>query len=444
MLRYFNEILLAFFLYLQKRIIMKTRIISINLIIFLCISLHSQNLELYTDVIVELSSEKYSGRGVVNEGEIKASVYIASKYQEFGLKYFEEDYFQKFKISVNTFPGDMTLIIDEMLYRPGIDFVVTEYSHGISGEYDLYYFDSTVMTFENLMDYTRTSSLKKSFIVMHYSYARRLRSKFSELYSADISGIILLMDSPIRWYVSRSYYVLDITVFWINKDIFKEDMQTVTVNIENDFIEDYESRNIIGYIEGAMVPDSFFVFTAHYDHLGMFGENTFYPGANDNASGVAMLITLANYFSELDNLPDYSIVFIAFGAEESGLLGSEYFVNNPLFPLERIKSLINLDMIADNPETVYIEFNEQARNAYNLMNELVLDNSYFSGTETAPLRAMSDHYFFAVAGVPSIFIALHGEAFDNLHTQYDTIDNLYLEKILGVFNLLRSFVKKYR
>ena len=84
------------------------------------------------------------------------------------------------------------------------------------------------------------------------------------------------------------------------------------------------------------------------------GKNTFFPGANDNASGVAMLLQLANYYSKPENQPDYSICFIAFTGEELGLLGSKYYVQNPLFPLNQIKLLINMDMVGTGDEGITI------------------------------------------------------------------------------------------
>ncbi len=97
------------------------------------------------------------------------------------------------------------------------------------------------------------------------------------------------------------------------------------------------ARNVVGLLEGSdpMLKNSFLVVGGHYDHLGMMGPHALFPGANDNASGVAMLLYLSQHYA--NNPPEYSMVFIAFSAEEAGLLGSDYFLQNPPFETEKIK-----------------------------------------------------------------------------------------------------------
>ena len=86
---------------------------------------------------------------------------------------------------------------------------------------------------------------------------------------------------------------------------------------------------MLGYVEGSHFPDSFILFSAHYDHLGHMGKNIFIAGANDNASGTSMLLNLAAHYAKPENKPKYSVMFIAFGAEEAGLIGSKFYVQHP-------------------------------------------------------------------------------------------------------------------
>ena len=85
------------------------------------------------------------------------------------------------------------------------------------------------------------------------------------------------------------------------------------------------SQNVICQVRGTEQPDSVVIVSAHYDHLGMQGDSRF-PGANDNASGTSMLLSMVEYFVRKPQA--YTMVFIAFGAEETGLIGSNYYVNN--------------------------------------------------------------------------------------------------------------------
>ena len=109
----------------------------------------------------------------------------------------------------------------------------------------------------------------------------------------------------------------------------------------------YEGKNIVGFVQGSdpQLKKECVVFTAHYDHIGKDKKGNVYNGADDNASGVAALLELARVFQELEHKPARSILFLWSTAEEIGLLGSESYTQNPLFPLQKTVACINLDMI---------------------------------------------------------------------------------------------------
>jgi hypothetical protein len=116
-----------------------------------------------------------------------------------------------------------------------------------------------------------------------------------------------------------------------------------------------DAYNVVGRLPGSdpVLADQAVVVGAHYDHLGMGGPGSLAPeaaephnGADDNASGTALLLGLAKYFATNPDLrPSRSLVFVAFTAEEMGLLGSEHFVSNPPFPLENVAAMVNFDMV---------------------------------------------------------------------------------------------------
>src|SRR5437016_13856734 len=107
-----------------------------------------------------------------------------------------------------------------------------------------------------------------------------------------------------------------------------------------------DSRNVIGLLEGSEKPDEYIVFTAHWDHLGV-GEaqdgDNIYHGAVDNASGIASIMEIARAATKIQPRPKRSLVFMAVTGEEQGLLGSEHYVNNPVFPLNKTLANINVD-----------------------------------------------------------------------------------------------------
>jgi Zn-dependent M28 family amino/carboxypeptidase len=112
--------------------------------------------------------------------------------------------------------------------------------------------------------------------------------------------------------------------------------------------------NVVGYLEGndPELKNEYIILGAHYDHLGLGGpssksdrKNTIHYGADDNASGTAALLEIAEKIASQKHSLKRSVIFIAFGAEEQGLLGSKYFVENPPVPLSQIKLMINMDMV---------------------------------------------------------------------------------------------------
>jgi len=105
--------------------------------------------------------------------------------------------------------------------------------------------------------------------------------------------------------------------------------------------------NVVGYIPGSQQPDKYLIVTAHYDHLGI-RDDKIYNGADDNASGTAAILALAEYFRK--NRPANSIIFAAFDGEETGFLGSKRFVQEPPVDLQSIVINVNLDMISRSVE----------------------------------------------------------------------------------------------
>ena len=206
------------------------------------------------------------------------------------------------------------------------------------------------------------------------------------------------------------------------------------------------THNVIGIIEGhdPDLASEAVVVGAHYDGLGLGGAGSLEPvpgevhnGADDNASGVAALIELAQHFSFRANRPARTIVFVAFGAEEEGMLGSGHFVNNPVVPLSSVTAMINMDMVG------------------RLRDELIL---YGVGSSEAwpdllqkankdldlPLRLMaegygpSDHAPFYLRQVPvlALFTGVH----QDYHRATDDADLLDYEGLTQVSTFVRQLV----
>jgi len=169
------------------------------------------------------------------------------------------------------------------------------------------------------------------------------------------------------------------------------------------------SRNVVGVLPGASRADEAVLYMAHWDHLGNHeGEgDQIYNGAVDNATGVAGILEIAEAFAHQPQRPDRSVVFLAVTLEESGLLGSRYYVTHPTFPLEKIAGVVNLDAMSvagrsrdmvvtgiGNSQLEDILAPIAAEQGRRLAGETAVESGFYF---------RSDHFNFAKAGVPALY-----------------------------------------
>lgn len=193
---------------------------------------------------------------------------------------------------------------------------------------------------------------------------------------------------------------------------FKAVPMNVTTKIEllNNFRHS-KSNNVIATIKGTKRPDETIIYTAHWDHLGV-GEpvngDSIYNGAIDNAAGVAALFELAKAFKAAKHKPERTIVFIALTAEEEGLLGSSFYANNPIFPLN--KTVANLNMDAFNPLGATKDVSIVGIGQTEIEDYVERSAAKFGRTvvgEKNPTSGgfyRSDHFNFVKKGVPGLFM----------------------------------------
>ncbi|MDR0386390.1 MAG: M28 family peptidase [Prevotellaceae bacterium] len=188
---------------------------------------------------------------------------------------------------------------------------------------------------------------------------------------------------------------------------------------------DMNANNIIGIIEGSDLKDEYIILSAHYDHLGIV-KGEIFNGADDNASGVSNVLEIARVTAKAKNEGNElrrSVVTLFFAAEESGLIGSGYYVNNPVFPLENTKACINVDMTgriddkykSTNGNYIYVVNSDQTNG--NLLSHVRNSNNDALIINTKDLNRLfkrSDHYNFAKNNIPSILLT------SGLHNDYHT------------------------
>jgi aminopeptidase YwaD len=399
----------------------------------------SQNLEYAKTVVDILCSDELAGRGYVKDGGKKAADFIKSEFKKAGLKSFGNSYAQQYGFPVVVFSDNLVLEVDGEKLETGYDFIVKGGCPKISGVFDLIYLDSATIDNNVAFQKFEKSAFYKSIIMIDGLKEKKLLNpaRLDQVLknSYKSRGLMFINQTKLTWNVATEWdpfpriYVLGNKVKPYNKRI-KIDVQPE--------MKQHQAENIIGYIPGKTKPDSFIVITAHYDHLGMLGKNAYFRGANDNASGVAMMMDMMYYFSV--NKPNYSIAFIAFSGEEAGLFGSYYYTQNPLFPLKQIRMLINLDMMGTGDEGVMAVNGEVHKDEFLELTLINNEQNLLPAVKARGKAANSDHHFFSENGVPAFFFYLMGK-YNFYHDVGDTPEALTYAKYHEAFRLFTLFIE---
>ncbi len=206
------------------------------------------------------------------------------------------------------------------------------------------------------------------------------------------------------------------------------------------------SNNVIAKLKGTKRPDEVIIYTAHWDHLGV-GEATdgdsIFNGAIDNAAGVAALFEIAKAFQAANVQPERTIVFMAVTAEEEGLLGSQYYTEHPIFPLNKTVGNLNMDAfnavgatkgvsIVGRGQTELEDF--VARSAAKF-DRIIVD----SGNPSSGGFYRSDHFNFVKQGVPGLFMGSGGD-----YLETDTVAlNKRKEALAGTYHTVRDEINEH-
>lgn len=398
----------------------------------------AQNLERAKKVIADLGNKKMHGRSPCFKGDKIAADYIQNLFITAGLKPIaNESYTQSFSYNTQVFPKQMSLTINGKKLKPGIDFIIDPVSITGKGKAEILYLDSVF--FKHAKENVSNLSFTNKAVV----YDQKNYALLSELPLETIQKIYaaacVIEFNHTKLTMSIGSEPLSIPIFKLGKvDVSAIQSGTCSFRIYSEWKKNYTTQNVIAYAKGLIVPDSFIVFTAHYDHLGHLGKKTFFPGANDNASGIAMLNELAQYYGDSTRLLKYSILFIAFGAEEAGLLGSKYFTQHPLVVLKSIKFLVNMDIMGTGDESITVVNATQHPAAFSKLDSLNKTYKFMPAVVKRGSAANSDHYYFSEKGVPAFFIYTNGKQ-KAYHDVFDIPSNLPLENFGALFQLLIKF-----
>ncbi|MFO7575395.1 MAG: M20/M25/M40 family metallo-hydrolase [Bacteroidales bacterium] len=448
--------------------------------------------ELYSH-IAYLASDRLAGRMTGTEGDSLAAVYIRNELLSYGLAPFTDDGFQRFRVTSSLSAGDGNLmIIDGVEMTEGSDFTPSSVTENAEIEASVAFagyglrIDTDTLKWD---DYAGLEVAGKWVMVLRAEpeingsgagFAAVSSDRNKAMIAKDMGAAGVLLVSGIKYDpedefepLSRADYPVGIPVIRIKREIATLLLSETGASIEEkeDIIDRLQkpagintgktvravtevkretagTRNVVMVLPGndPVLKDEFLVLGAHYDHLGYGGEGSssripdtvaVHYGADDNASGIALMLELAEKFASEPQTNARSIVFIAFSAEEMGLLGARHFIDNiPVSPAS-VNAMINLDMIGRLKESRVLQVGGAGTAAG--MRELL---TKFNDTTSLKLALSdegygpSDHSIFYGADIPVIFVST-GPHLD-YHTPLDTKDRINYDGMTAIADFIYS------
>lgn len=436
--------------------------------------------------IYYLASEELAGRKPGTPGIEKAALYIRDQFKNIGVKPFGDTYFQPFKVlmgaqlaSVNTFSADGKEL------KLGKDFIPVDITGTGKAEGAVVFVGYGLDKISGKISYDNIDVKGKWVLAIRGSMDPADRSARAMLMgdyakamtAADKGAVGIILVNP-SWNeddkmdpkasLNRSMGNVKIPVLKVstkvalkiidqsadfikkfpvdNEPASYETKSTVAAEVNVELIYK-NTNNVVGFIEGSdpVLKNEYIVVGGHYDHLGMGGPSSRKPdtvaihyGADDNASGTAGVIEMARLVQKAKGSFGRSFVFITFSAEEMGLLGSQYFVSNPLISLPSVKGMINLDMIGRLKNELTIEGTGSAKESDSLLNVLEKGRP-FKVTHSAGAAGGSDHTSFYNKGVP-VFFFFSGMHYD-YHTPTDTPDKINYQGEVDILSMAYDLAK---
>lgn len=365
-----------------------------------------------------LASEACFGRNMQKRGIFKAEEYIKNELKEAGCKVRT----QQVRYGFNQITATPLCVINQDTLRLGYDFIPHPYSASVNKHFDIQDIE--------MADSARLAEVMKNNDLYSQSSARRYLMKKSSM--RDRNTLLLFSgDYPL---VSRQDRQYDRPSIQVDQTVLPDEINSVYVfNKAMDKI--VWTNNVIATIKGTQDPESAICLTAHYDHMGAMGD-FYYPGANDNASGVTVLLALARYFAE--NPPPMTLVFCFFTGEEQGLQGSWHYVRKPVFPLKKTIMTINLDMVGSGVDGYGIVGGNDHPNDISIFEDIREE----MGLGDLKLRANapnSDHFPFTVKGVPALFFYTSGGE-QPYHHPEDLPETLDWKAIENTVHLMKEYI----
>lgn len=387
-----------------------------------------------------LTSPAFHGRGYVNDGDRIASEWIAKKFRQLGLKPVKADYFQPFQFNVNTFPDSLKVSIDGRRIQAGSEFIVDPESGSASGSFTLAHITAADLNGPERRGMTMGVLVGKAACV-HWPETRNADSlRLFRQWERELMDHCPVV-KPVKkltWSVAtdaRRFPLIEVA-----QDLLPDSAATIAIDMRNDLRVRRQARNVLGMVKGK--GSKWIVVGAHYDHLGRMGPEALFPGANDNASGTAMLLSLAEHFGK-GRKPKHNLLFVAFAGEEAGLLGSDWCAVDRPIDWKQVSMLINLDILGTGDDGIMVVNATAQQKAFDRLVAINGSKGYLKEVKPRGPACNSDHCPFVQRGVHAIYIyTLGGVA--HYHDVNDRAETLPLTEFADLHALLRDFITTWK
>ncbi len=441
----------------------------------------------------ELASDRFSGRGTGTGSDSIAAIFIKREFEKAGTEPFTASGLQPFNVSVSVEPGTGNrLSANGRDFIAGTDFIPLALTSNTEFSAPVVFCGYGLIPSGDTLsrdDYAGVDvSGKWALILRGYpesnpsatGYASLSSDRIKVLNARDKGAKGILLVSGEKWDVadnldkpSRSEFTAGIPVFQVKRNVADAIIATPSVTISG--LEEREAgatssasfmtastvdaraeiirkeavtSNVVMMLRGKSNPEEYVIIGAHYDHLGMGGPGSssrtpdtvaVHYGADDNASGVALMIELAERLSAMKQRPERSILFVAFTGEEMGLLGSKHFVDNAGISPTAVNLMINLDMVGRMKEGNGLQV-AGVGTAEGLRDTVLAyaDTALISLSFTSEGYGPSDHSAFYGRNIP--VLSFTSGAHLDYHTPMDTPDKLNYEGMVRTGDLVFRIV----
>lgn len=398
-----------------------------------------------------LTSEEFGGRGYIDNGHIIAAEFIADRMDAAGLSPMvtlpgrAPSFFQPFGFSINLINNGQ-VEADGQPLTIGAEFIVNKYSGtGIV--------EAKVLDLGYGLNKKKFKKAEGKIVVFRTGWPEKIatdqdaKDKLSKLAGMLDRMMAIAKHKPIGFIILQPKlthgFVAEQAPFPIVEvvaDAWPDRVKKARIATQAG-LSDIQSQNVIGQINGSCDTDETVVICAHYDHLGKTGDAIF-TGANDNASGITMMLSMMEHFAQPEHQPEKNLLFIAFGAEEVGLIGSRFYVHRqPVVPLSDMHFLLNLDLMGNGVDGIMAVGGKTFPEIHEQLVSLNDSLQAVPKVRARPNAPNSDHYWFLEEGVKGFFIYTLGGP-PHYHDVFDIEENLELSKYVEVRELLIQFLQE--